>query len=154
MVAAEIMAGVSGFQAMYNAAKALKDMNDASVRYGAVIELQEKILAAQEQQAALINRVGDLEKEVASLKAWEAEKQRYELKDIGNGNLVYSIKPEMQGAEPPHNLCANCFNQSKKRHLQTEYYFVGRARAYLCHDCGSRLYTSGHYHPEHDGKKP
>jgi hypothetical protein len=60
-------------------AKGLKDINDATVRNAAVIELQEKILAAQAEQTALVVRVGELEKEVADLKAWDAEKQRYEL---------------------------------------------------------------------------
>jgi len=49
----EVFAGLSAFKAMYDAAKALKDINDAAIRNSAVIELQEKILSAQAAQAAL-----------------------------------------------------------------------------------------------------
>lgn len=42
MVVAETIAGLGAFKSMYDMAKALKDINDATVRNGAVIELQEK----------------------------------------------------------------------------------------------------------------
>jgi hypothetical protein len=35
----------------------LKDINDAVIRNGAVIELQEKILAARQKQTALLERL-------------------------------------------------------------------------------------------------
>ena len=69
---AEIYAGLGAFKAMFDIAKGLKDIDDAARRNAAVIELQEKILVAQEAQSTLINRVGELEKEVAGLKSWEA----------------------------------------------------------------------------------
>jgi hypothetical protein len=47
-VAAELIAGLGIFKSLYDSAKALKDINDGTVRNGAVIELQEKILSAQE----------------------------------------------------------------------------------------------------------
>jgi hypothetical protein len=33
--------------------------------------------------------VGSLEKEMAHMKTWNTEKERYELKDVGYGSLVY-----------------------------------------------------------------
>ena len=54
---AEIYAGLSAFKAMFDMAKGLKDINDAAIRNGAVIELQEQILSAQQQQSELIERV-------------------------------------------------------------------------------------------------
>ena len=57
MVVAETIAGLGAFKSMYDMAKAIKDMNDAAVRNAAVIELQEKILAAQSAQAALLERI-------------------------------------------------------------------------------------------------
>ena len=64
---------------MLDIAKGLKDINDAAARNLAVIELQEKILAAHTAQAALVERVGELEKEMARFETWDAEKQRYRL---------------------------------------------------------------------------
>lgn len=153
MVAAEIYAGLSSFKILFDTAKGLIDMTDATARKAAVVELQEKILAAQQSQSSLIQQVGILEKEVSDLKNWDADKQRYELKDIGQGCIAYALKPEMQAAEPAHYLCANCYAQAKKRFLQREAKHVGRAITYSCHDCGSEMYVQGHYHPEHSGKR-
>ena len=82
-MAAELITGLGIFKSLYNSAKALKNINDATVRNEAVIELQEKILAAQEAQTMLLDRVGELEKKVASFETWEREKQRYERKSLG-----------------------------------------------------------------------
>jgi hypothetical protein len=51
---AEVLAGLGAFKTMFDMAKALKDINDAAIRNGAVIELQEQILGAQVAQAALL----------------------------------------------------------------------------------------------------
>ena len=112
MVIAETVTGLSLFKSLYDSAKALKDMNDATVRNGAVIELQEKILAAREAQTALLERIGSLEKEVAGFKAWEREKERYALKDAsGRGEFAYVIKKSEQRGEPAHAICARCYQQ-------------------------------------------
>ena len=105
----EAIAGLSAVKTAFDIAKGLKDIDDASRRNAAVIELQEKILTAQSAQAALIERVGYLEKEVARFETWETEKQRYELKDVGMGSLAYSVKDAMRGSEPPHQICAACY---------------------------------------------
>ena len=114
----EAIAGLSAVKTAFDIAKGLKDIDDASRRNAAVIELQEKILTAQSAQAALIERVGYLEKEVARFETWETEKQRYELKDVGMGSLAYSVKDAMRGSEPPHQICAACYEHRKKSILQ------------------------------------
>jgi hypothetical protein len=114
MVIAEAITGLGVFKSLYDSAKALKDMNDAAVRNGAAIELQEKILAAREAQATLLERIGSLEKEVADFKTWDAEKQRYVLTDFGSGLLAYSLKDSMANGEPPHHLCAQCYSDNIK----------------------------------------
>ena len=72
--------------------KGLKDINDAAARNAVAIDLQEKILAAQAQQAALIEHASQLEKEVAALKVWDVEKARYQLIPIADGVTVYAQK--------------------------------------------------------------
>lgn len=89
---AEVYAGLSAFKAMFDLAKGLKDINDATIRNAAFIELQEKILGAQEAQTSLIQRIGELEKEVADSKSWEAQKQRYQLKRYDPGVFFYVLK--------------------------------------------------------------
>ena len=149
----DIYEGLSSFKVMLDIAKGIKDLNDATARYAAVIDLQEKILAAQAAQSDLIQQVSNLEKEVAALKDWSAEKQRFELKDIGQGCIAYAMKAAMQGTEPTHYLCANCYTQGKKRFLQREAKDVGRAVTYACHDCGSEMYVQGHHHSGHSSGK-
>src|SRR4051812_8727548 len=68
---AEVFASVSAFKTMFDLAKALKDINDAAIRNGAVIELQEQILAAQQAQTAAMERISELEKQSARFETWE-----------------------------------------------------------------------------------
>ena len=109
----EVFAGLSAFKTMLDMAKALKDINDAAIRNTAVVELSEKIIAAQVAQLTLIQRVDELEKEVAHFKTWETEKQRYDLKNVGLGALVYVLKPDARGAKPPHWICTNCYGSGR-----------------------------------------
>lgn len=148
-MASELIAGLSIFKTLYDSAKALKDINDTAVRNTAVIELQEKILAARETQSALLERVGELEKEVAGFKAWEAEKEKYKLTEVGSGLLAYALKEEGGSSAPKHLLCANCFEHGHKSYLQQETRFPGRTETLACHECGSDLYVQGSPHPDH-----
>jgi rubrerythrin len=141
-VVSEIMAGLSALNSAFGMAKALKDINDTAVRNAAVIDLQGQILTAQEAQAALVERVRQLEEEVANFKTWEAEKQRYEMKTLGSGVFVYMLKPETRGAEPPHWVCANCYGNQKASILQsTGEMTVGRP-SFRCPSCKTTVVLS------------
>ena len=110
---AEVFAGIGALKTAFDLAKGLKDIDDATRRNAAVIELQEKILSAQQSQSALIETVSDLEKEVTALKTWEADKARYELKALAPSVVAYALKDSMSNGEPPHDLCANCYAAEK-----------------------------------------
>jgi len=118
MVAAEIISGLGGLKTAFDLAKALKDIDDRARRNSAVIELQEKILGAQETQSALIERVRELEKQLASFEQWDAEKEKYELKEIYQETFAYVIKESARGTEPSHWICAACYQMRKKSILQ------------------------------------
>lgn len=137
MVAAEVYAGLSALKAAFDIAKGLKDIDDATRRNGAVIELQEKMLAAQAAQAELLDSVRALEAEVARLKAWDAEKERYELKPIGPGTVAYILKPEARGAETPHWLCPNCYAKGQKAFLQSTNKTERTRLLVGCNSCGT-----------------
>lgn len=51
----------------------------------------------------------------SKVKAWDAEKQRYHLTEVGLGGLAYRLKPEAQGAEPVHSICPSCYQNQKSR---------------------------------------
>jgi hypothetical protein len=118
----EIFAGLSAAKSAFDIAKGLKDIHDATIRNAAIIELQEKILAAQEAQATLLQQIRDLEKEIADLKAWEIEKQRYQMKELGAGAIAYVIKASAQGTDPVHCICAQCYERGKKSILQNSFH--------------------------------
>jgi hypothetical protein len=114
----EAITGLGIFKTLLDTAKGLNDIHDATIRNSVAIELQEKILTAYEAHAALLQRVRALEEEVASLKTWDTEKQRYELVELHGGSLAYAVKESMRGSEPPHYICASCYQQGHKSLLQ------------------------------------
>jgi len=147
---AEISMGLSSLKAAsdilkgLNAANTQATINDAKISLqGHVLDAQQSLMNAQETQTALTKRVSDLEQQIVQLKNWEAEKQHYELKDVGNGCLAYTVKAGMETREPPHSLCASCYNKSQKSILQPEHQDFGRVDFLICHECGSELIIQG-----------
>jgi hypothetical protein len=122
----EAMAGASALKTAFDMAKALKDISDAAIRNGAVIELQEKILSAQEAQFALVRRVDELEKQVAGLEKKGKELQRYHLRDFGNGTFAYELKDAESNNEPKHRVCAACYNEGHIAILQFSHKSEGQ----------------------------
>lgn len=142
----ELFASLSAFKTMFDMAKALRDIHDVTTRDRAVIELQKEILSAQEQQAALIERVRELEKELASFETWDTEKERYEMNALSHGAIAYILKPDTQGTEPSHYICAACYQHRKKSILQlvpsnTARMALGMATMsrYRCPECKSEI---------------
>ena len=106
-----------------------------------IMDALDKGVAAREAQSAQLDRISALETEIASLKAWNAEKQKYELKAVGQGCVAYMLKPEARGAEPPHWLCPNCYAIGKKSFIQPSGSRSGRDKIYKCIGCGGTLAT-------------
>lgn len=141
---ADLFAGLGAFKMLLDSAKALKDINDGAVRNAAVIELQERILAAQEAQFALIERVRELEEKVASFEGWETEKLRYEMQLTAGGGIVYALKAQADPSEPAHKICANCYANRKKSVLQKVGANIARQQlgilpSFKCQNCGSEI---------------
>ena len=150
-MAGELIAGIGIFKTMFDMAKGLKNINDVSIRYRASIELQEKILAAQAQQSALVERIGNLEKEVARFETWEAEKQRYGLTEVGDGVVTYVLKPSMGGSEPPHCICSECYQHGQKSIIQATGNFYGSVML-ACPRCKA-VTTASEDHPNYPFKR-
>ncbi|MEE7478435.1 hypothetical protein [Methylobacterium hispanicum] len=142
---------VSSLKAATDISKAMLDLRDGALIQSKVIELQSAILEAQQnsfdartEQYEMTERVRDLEKKLAASEAWGEEKQRYELKAIDRGAMVYALKPDSGSEEPAHWLCPSCFQRSKKSFLQDS----GRASdksftLWKCQDCKCQVQT--HY---------
>jgi hypothetical protein len=110
---------------LYDMLKAHKGLANYSEILTAVTEVQSRLMSAQaaaltsqEREATLAQRIRELEKEVAELKDWRREAERYRLINLTWRIPVYSLKPGMENGEPAHYLCANCFARSQKSFLQ------------------------------------
>jgi hypothetical protein len=110
-----------------------------SEAYAKLIDAQSTVLASQQEQLTLTKRIGELEKEIAELKNWDRERERYQLTTITRGILAYRVKPGMEGDEPSHDLCTNCFDQGKKSILQCEQPISIGPRFYICPRCKTSL---------------
>ena len=136
-------------------AKTAVSLRDFAKLNETVIELQRVILAAQSDalaaqsdQLTLLARISDLEKEIARLEEWKAEKAKYQLTEIKPGIFTYAIKEDARSTEPPHQICANCYAHDHKSVLQKESVTMGRMEKLVCHECRATLYLTGG--PEHD----
>ena len=150
MAIAELSAIFSTLQGVKDIAQGMIGLRDTALIQDKVIELQSAILdaqsaafAEQEARTALVEKVGELEKEMARLKAWDTEKQRYELKPVGFGGsaLVYQLKSEAEETEHPHNICTNCYEDGAKSILQGDR--IKGDTFLFCPRCKMRLLTGG-----------
>ena len=150
----EIAAALSSLKLAADIAQTMINLRDAEMFQSKAIDLQRAILEAQSSaldarvaHAAQIDRISDLEAEVARLKTWGAEKQEYELKPVTHlGNVAYMLKPEARGSKPPHWLCPQCYEDGKKAIFQATGMRHERAMTYRCPGCQSHI--SSEYPPK------
>jgi hypothetical protein len=150
MVAAEISAGLTSLRAALDITKAMIGLRDAEAFRAKSIELQglileslDKAIESREAYSTQLDRVKTLETEVADLKAWGSEKQKYELKPNFGGAVAYMLKPEARGTEPPHWLCPQCYANGKKGFLVPADHSGGIHRNYTCLECKTSRYMYG-----------
>lgn len=110
---------------------------------GHLLDAQQALSTAQDAVSTLTSSIGELEAEIAHLKDWEADKERYELADAGQGTLAYRVKAGMETGEPTHWLCPRCFGDTKKSILQPETQFPGRYKVLICNPCKTDFVIHG-----------
>ena len=137
----EIGLGIKALKTAFDIAKEAKDLTDTTAMRSKIIEMQSLIMDAQasaidarEGHATQVERIRQLEEEVADLKAWGREKSRYEMKRPWAGATVYALKESESAGEPQHWLCANCYTQGKKSFLNTVG-SVGTDYMWKCPNC-------------------
>jgi Zn finger protein HypA/HybF involved in hydrogenase expression len=148
-----IASALSALNGAKDIAQAMIGLRDSQAFQGKLIEFQSKLieansaaLAAQDERTTLLERIRDLERKVARLEAWETEKQRYQLTDIGDGTFAYALKESMRGTEPPHYICAHCYEQSKKAILHNMQMGSGQ-HLLTCPSCTTKLIVGFGYIP-------
>ncbi len=140
-----IAAALSTYTSLKNIAQAMIGLRDGQALQekiiefnSALIDAQTRIFTVNEERTTLIDRVHELEKEVTDLKAWEREKERYELIALAPNTVAYAIKEATRGSQPPHYICANCCNHGKKSHLQQVIHGQYTDK-YRCNGCSEEL---------------
>lgn len=146
-----IAGALSALKAANDIAQAMIGLRDTAAFQTKLIEFQAKIIeannaafAAQDERAALLQQIRDLEKQVADFKAWETEKQRYQLEQIWPGATAYALKAATSGTEPIHWLCARCYQDGKKAILQLGTKAsdtAGRIKSWECPICKSDIFV-------------
>jgi hypothetical protein len=118
----------SALRALQTASNIIKDwtsLRSEKERAAKLSEINAQILAAQTSaiqanaaQAALIKEVNSLEAKLAKFETWDAEKIRYELREVGRGAYVYVVKESMGSGEPSPWYCPTCYSNGKAMILQ------------------------------------
>lgn len=135
-MAGDIAKGLISLQTLAEVQSRAIDLNQK------IIDAQHQIFEANATQATLIERIRELESQLARMKDWEAQKQRYELAAPSAGCMVYALKKAMSKGQPPHYLCVACFQKGETSILQGKQPQVGQS-FYECphRECGSRATT-------------
>lgn len=150
----EVYGAYKGFTSILDLGKKFLEVKDAAAHNQLVVDFTRQIMDAQQHEATLLERIRELEGRVMKFENWQAEKQRYELTDVGRGAMAYRLKESMSNGQPPHDICANCYEDHRKSILRRENWQPMRARVLVCHDCGSVLYLEGQPHPDHAKMRP
>ena len=142
-----IAQGLNAIKATTDIIKSIAGLRDAAQILEKTVELNQKILTvqtaladAQAEQTTLIQTIRNLEEEVARFKAWEAEKQRYELKEVAPRTFAYVLKPNASDPEPLHWICASCYQKNQKFILQGIQWYGG-GWIHTCPSCKAEIQT-------------
>jgi hypothetical protein len=147
MVDLSAIAGMAtSMRAAIEITKAMKDVHDANLIQTKTFELTREIMAAQsyameamQAQTALLATVRDLEEKISKLETWNAEKARYELREVSPGVLAYTMKAGTEQGQPSHMLCANCYDRGTKSVIQSTQELQAGRRMHICPHCKSKI---------------
>ena len=129
-------------QSAYGLAKDIADLEEThavKMQIGElltqILSAQESAIRSQERETALTRQVHDLEDRIREMETWSRQKERYQLTKLPPGILVYEIKEAARGDEPPHYVCAKCFEQQKRSFLNSDEPNLGTTKLH-CPSCG------------------
>ena len=109
---ADMVKGINSLHTMTEVKSATSGLLDT------LLSVQQDLMVMQVKHSALIDSERDLKQKILQIENWEAEKQRYQLENRGDTAFLYVIKPDMQGSEPRHGICATCYQNRVKSILQ------------------------------------
>lgn len=125
MSASTLLTYAKGLEAIGGLVTTILRLGNTAESQQKLLELNSVILAAHESafraqahESALLEENGTLKEELRSLSKWEEEKQRYQLHSFESGGFAYALKGSAKGDDPPHWICATCYQEGRKTILQ------------------------------------
>lgn len=131
----ELASAWSGLKTAYEIAKGLKDIDDRVKLNAAVMDLQERILSAQQAAMDAQARLQRLEAELAARDDWDATASRYELKNYGGHTFAYELRPDRANGEDVHRICPNCYQKRARSILQHRFRDASQREHFICPSC-------------------
>jgi len=117
----EILVALKSLKAASDIADGFSNLKTEAAVNEKVIELQNIILALQNQLFSFQSSYEELNQEkkellssISKMKEWEIEKDKFELTEINLGIFVYTYKQKENSVSDKHWFCANCFDSENK----------------------------------------
>lgn len=105
-----------------------------------IAQAQSSSIAAQQLHSSALDRVRELEGQVAKMKDRSKECARYTTDQTDTGVTVYVLKSEKKAGQITHQACPNCFGEGKVRLLAPTHetkYWSSRELHFRVHECAS-----------------
>ena len=125
MAGTGLMEIAGGLAAAAKILKTLKSLVTAPDAKAQVIELYDVIISTQAgalegitREHSMLEEIRDLKEQLGRAEAWGTQKIRYKLATPHSGVTVYALQKSMSDGEPPHYICANCYQSGKRAMLQ------------------------------------
>ena len=109
-----------------------------------IYDAQGKAIEAQSQLYEIDRENRELKEKLAAVSKWEETASRYRLVDYGGGTFAYQLNEDADTDEPPHRICAVCFENSRRSILQFEFKTSGGQDKYRCVPCNQE-FMMGNY---------
>ena len=123
---------IKGFNSMQNKMA----IGDIKIELNNIIlDLQSNASSLNEKYNSLVNSKNDLEKEIANLKDFKSQKEKYILKEIFVGIHAYVPKEEKDRISKYHWLCQNCLDNLQKFSV----YQRKHEHYYTCPHCKNKI---------------
>lgn len=100
-----------------------------------LMDLQERMLRASEEQMMLLGRVAELEQQLSEKGERAMRRARYERHQFeATGCVAYRLRAEFRAEEPDHYLCSNCLEKDDS--LMTLH---GKEQVLTCPACQTSI---------------
>lgn len=114
---------------------AAKPDTDQTALKKQIADLYMEIIVTKQAYMALYDALLDLQQKEKKAQRFQAEAGRYAMTRTELGSIIYSLRPECAGGNPPHDLCAACFEKEIKSVLQPTAH-----NTLTCRNCGGTFY--------------